>query len=184
LEGFGNDWSISRAKVPQEIAFPSGGRWKQTFSLSLSRRSQESSSSSSTRSADLSKDGHTRRILAALGDDIAALWSDATVQASLQKAEIALEEQPGFFLDQVSRITQEDYKPRPDDILKARVTTIGPEEHKIVAESGPDNSKVWTIYDVGGSRSQRGLCYLFDLLLCCVLSDLNHQLHGHSSSTM
>lgn len=34
------------------------------------------------------------------------------------------------------------------------MTTIGPEEHKIVAEHG--TAKHWTIYDVGGSRAQRG----------------------------
>ena len=44
----------------------------------------------------------------------------------------------------------------PEDVLKARVTTIGPEEHVIRAESGSERSKKWTIYDVGGSRSQRG----------------------------
>lgn len=92
----GEDWSVSKPNVLQEIAFPSGGRWKQTFSLSLSRRSEESSSGSSTRSADSSKDGQTRRILAALGEDITALWKDPTVQTFLQKAEIALEEQPGL----------------------------------------------------------------------------------------
>lgn len=43
-----------------------------------------------------------------------------------------------------------------EDVLKARVTTIGSEEHIIVAESGSDSSKRWTIYDIGGSRSQRG----------------------------
>lgn len=43
-----------------------------------------------------------------------------------------------------------------DDVLKARVTTIGPEEHTIIAESGSQKAKQWTIYDVGGSRGQRG----------------------------
>jgi guanine nucleotide-binding protein subunit alpha len=43
-----------------------------------------------------------------------------------------------------------------DDVLKARVTTMGPEEHVIRDERDPD-AKEWTIYDVGGSRSQRGM---------------------------
>jgi hypothetical protein len=43
-----------------------------------------------------------------------------------------------------------------DDVLKARVTTIGPEEHTIIAESGSQKAKQWTIYDVGGSQGQRG----------------------------
>lgn len=42
------------------------------------------------------------------------------------------------------------------DVLKARVATIGPEEHTIIAESGSQKAKQWTLYDVGGSRGQRG----------------------------
>ncbi len=49
----------------------------------------------------------------------------------------------------------------PEDVLKARVTTIGPEEHIIRAEGGSESSKKWTIYDVGGSRSQRGMRFLW-----------------------
>jgi len=90
-----------------------------------------------------------------LGEDIATLWKDRSVQQSLKAAEIALQEQPGFFLEQAARVTHENYRPRPDDILKARVTTTGPEEHIIIAESGLEKAKHWTIYDVGGARSQR-----------------------------
>lgn len=46
--------------------------------------------------------------------------------------------------------------PGLDDILKARVTTLGPEEHTVVAENGAEKSNTWTIYDVGGSTNQRG----------------------------
>ncbi|KAF8956308.1 guanine nucleotide binding protein, alpha subunit [Flammula alnicola] len=138
------------AKAP-EVSIRSGSGWRQAFSLT--RRSADSSGSS-TRS-DTSEDGQSRRILAALGDDIAKLWKDPAVQTLLKTAEIALEEQPGFFLDQAVRVTKEDYRPGPDDVLKARVTTLGPEEHTIIAESGREKSKQWTIYDVAGSRGQR-----------------------------
>lgn len=84
------------------------------------------------------------------------------------------------FLDDVSRVTAEKYRPTAGeffpclivcptdtlltpfvpwlaaDVLKARVTTVGPEEHVIRDEKDPD-AKEWTIYDVGGSRSQRGM---------------------------
>lgn len=46
-----------------------------------------------------------------------------------------------------------------EDVLKARVITTGPEEHVIRAEAASENSKEWTIYDVGGCRSQRGENY-------------------------
>ena len=45
--------------------------------------------------------------------------------------------------------------------MKARVSTIGPEEHIIVPENPSDASaKEWVVYDVGGSRSQRGKLFL------------------------
>lgn len=44
-----------------------------------------------------------------------------------------------------------------EDILRARVTTFGPVAHTIVAEGFSGRGKQWTIYDVGGSRNQRGM---------------------------
>lgn len=82
----------------------------------------------------------------------------------------------------------------PDDILRARVQTIGPEEHNLCIENGATTQSIstleliniillaiegardWKIYDVGGSRSQRGMLQvLFDSLN---LSQIYWQLHG------
>ena len=41
------------------------------------------------------------------------------------------------------------------------MTTTGPVEHTIVSESFSGREKQWTIYDVGGSRSQRGMATFF-----------------------
>ncbi|KAF9480954.1 G-alpha-domain-containing protein [Pholiota conissans] len=148
-----NQQTYNPAKAT-EVSLRSGTGWRQGFSLSSSK-SDDSSGSSSRSDTMVGEDGQSRRILAALGDEIATLWKDPYVQKALQAAEIGLQEQPGFFLDQAARVTKEDYRPRPDDVLKARVTTLGPEQHTIVAESGSQKSNTWTIYDVGGSRSQR-----------------------------
>lgn len=67
--------------------------------------------------------------------------------------------------------------------MKARVTTTGPEAHVIYDEKEIDsNAREWTIYDVGGSRSQRG-----ERLSCHIWpSALNEftQLRGLNSLTM
>ncbi|RDB16032.1 Guanine nucleotide-binding protein subunit alpha [Hypsizygus marmoreus] len=97
-----------------------------------------------------------RRTLAACAEDIISLWNDPIVQNVLWEREISLQEQPGFFLDEVTRVTHDSYVPTSSDILRARVTTIGPEEHHInVENNATGNAKEWIIYDVGGSRSQR-----------------------------
>ncbi|KAF9530040.1 guanine nucleotide binding protein, alpha subunit [Crepidotus variabilis] len=135
-------------KLPQEIAFPSNGGWKVNFTSMMGRGQSP---------FEANEGDQATRILTTLTNDMVALWKDQSVQMLLKQAEIRLDEQPGFFLDQIKRIAHEAYVPQPDDILKARVTTFGPEEHTIVVESGPDSSKEWTIYDVGGSRSQRAV---------------------------
>lgn len=81
-----------------EVSIPSGSSWRR----GLKRRSEDAltdESNASTGSytlAERSDDGQNRRILAALGDDMAALWTNRVVQQSLKSAEIALEEQPGL----------------------------------------------------------------------------------------
>ncbi|KAH6909516.1 guanine nucleotide binding protein, alpha subunit [Coprinopsis sp. MPI-PUGE-AT-0042] len=133
------------------MEYPSGYSWKKAIT---GRRSGSSGSAGLVGAT--SEFGQAARILAACGEDIVRLWEDLTVRNLLRAADIALEEQPGFFLDQAQRITDEDYRPQPEDVLKARVSTIGPEEHVIVPENPSDASaKEWVIYDVGGSRSQR-----------------------------
>ena len=76
------------------------------------------------------------------------------------------------FLDDAARIAQTDYEPtsgkmikfitgRPcllnrcsDDILRARVQTLGVEEHYLQMEATTNGQrKDWMIYDVGGHRS-------------------------------
>ncbi|KAK0480885.1 guanine nucleotide binding protein, alpha subunit [Armillaria novae-zelandiae] len=97
-------------------------------------------------------------ILEACVDDIQALWKAREVQCCLAERDISLVHQPGFFLEDVERISKQNYVPTSrntvEDILRARVKTIGPEEHRIPMDTGPEG-KHWIIYDVGGSRSQR-----------------------------
>lgn len=79
------------------------------------------------------------------------------------------------FLDDIDRIAKQEYLPSDDDILRARLRTVGIQEHKISLELGPERGQDWYIYDVGGSRSQRsawesffddGTCLNFRRLLC------------------
>jgi len=129
-----------------EVALRSSSGWK---GLLIGRRKAEGGFSAGK------SDDVNRRILAACAEDMTRLWKDPVVQKALRSREISLQEQPGFFLDDINRITRNDYIPSSVDILRARVTTIGPEEHYISVESASDTSRVWVIYDVGGSSSQR-----------------------------
>jgi guanine nucleotide-binding protein subunit alpha len=75
----------------------------------------------------------------------------------LRRRKVKLEESPGFFLDEVSRICAPDYFPSDDDVLRARLKTVGVSEYKFEMEApaGRDAGKEWCLIDVGGSRSLR-----------------------------
>ncbi len=72
----------------------------------------------------------------------------------------------------MARIASNDYSPTPVDILRARLETIGIEEHHISMETGEkvafeseltdadllevDMGQEWIFYDIEGSRSYKG----------------------------
>ncbi|EJD05576.1 G-alpha-domain-containing protein [Fomitiporia mediterranea MF3/22] len=97
----------------------------------------------------------TTAVLHSCRHDIMELWRDPTVREVLRKKKIRLEEQPGFFLNDLERVTSLKYMPSDDDVLKARLKTVGVSEHRFEMESGRESGTEWRIVDVGGSRSQR-----------------------------
>lgn len=94
-------------------------------------------------------------VLSACRDDIIMLWEDPVVQGVLKKRGVRLQDMPGFFLNDTARIATQNYEPTDDDIVRARLRTLGVEEHRFTMESGAYPGSEWYIYDVGGSRSVR-----------------------------
>ncbi|KAF5383149.1 hypothetical protein D9615_005013 [Tricholomella constricta] len=89
--------------------------------------------------------------------DMMMLWNDDIVREILIRKKVRLEELPGFFLNDLERVTSLRYMPTDDDVLKARLKTVGVSEYKFEMEvsAGRDSGTEWRIVDVGGSRSQR-----------------------------
>ncbi|KAH9916664.1 G-protein alpha subunit [Fomitopsis serialis] len=94
-------------------------------------------------------------VLAACRDDIIALWEDPVVRAVLKRRGVRLQDMPGFFLNDAARIATMGYDPTDEDIVRARLRTLGVEEHRFTMESGALPGSEWYIYDVGGSRNNR-----------------------------
>ncbi|KAI0296518.1 G-alpha-domain-containing protein [Multifurca ochricompacta] len=89
-------------------------------------------------------------------DDIAALWGDDDVRAALEERGVRLEDQSGFFLDDLYRIAHRGYEPTDDDVVRARLRTMGVQEYRFLFETGTHAGHEWIFYDVGGSRTHRG----------------------------
>ncbi|KDN34613.1 hypothetical protein RSAG8_12312, partial [Rhizoctonia solani AG-8 WAC10335] len=95
------------------------------------------------------------RIFADCVDYLIALWEDEAVQTALAKQRPSIRESPGFFMDDLARVAARGYMPSADDILRARIKTLGVQEHRVRFDRGPDKGLEWIIFDVGGARSQR-----------------------------
>jgi len=66
------------------------------------------------------------------------------------------------FLDDLNRIARRDYQPSDDDVVRARLRTLGVQEYRVNFEPstsifsggvGGDAGREWLLYDVGGSRT-------------------------------
>ncbi|KAG9310947.1 guanine nucleotide binding protein, alpha subunit [Chiua virens] len=88
-------------------------------------------------------------------EDMKNLWEDPVVQQILSDRKAHIEDNPGFFLNDIDRIAAADYEPSDDDIVRARLRTVGVQEHKFTIGEG--QGKEWIMYDVGGTRSSRAV---------------------------
>ncbi|KIK55033.1 hypothetical protein GYMLUDRAFT_62818 [Collybiopsis luxurians FD-317 M1] len=126
------------------------------------RSSEESASVNSGRpisagTLGLETSDEPQEVLNACRSDIMLLWADRGVKELLHRRKIRLEESPGFFLNDLERVTSLKYIPTDDDVLKARLKTVGVSEYRFRMEvsTGKETGTLWDIIDVGGSRSQR-----------------------------
>ncbi|KAH9933905.1 guanine nucleotide binding protein, alpha subunit [Fomitopsis serialis] len=162
-------WYYGRAS---EVSIRGGSGWK-----ALLRR-KRNATQVGARPDDLDK---ARQILHACRQDIAELWEHADVQRGLEAEDVVLRDQSGFFLDEALRVASADYEPTPQDILRARLQTIGVEQHTISVERFGQPSHRWLFYDVGGAKGQRASWVpFFDdvdaILFLCPMSAFNEVL--------
>lgn len=141
---FNNTLSPSRSHNELRV---NGYSWK---------RARETSSQDSPNEDDES----LARVLSACKEDMIQLWCDPVVRRIMKEYRVGMEEVSKYFLDELERIAVPNYKPTDDDILRARLKTVGVTEHVFTVRArllDRENTGAteFRIYDVGGSRSQR-----------------------------
>ncbi|EGO03512.1 hypothetical protein SERLA73DRAFT_175022 [Serpula lacrymans var. lacrymans S7.3] len=95
-------------------------------------------------------------IIASCKDDMKALWQDDAVQTELARGRIRLDDSAGFFLNDLDRLTVQDYEPTDDDVLRARLRTSGIQEYTLHFDTvSYEGARTWKMFDVGGSRTMR-----------------------------
>ncbi|KAH9989194.1 G-alpha-domain-containing protein [Russula vinacea] len=95
-----------------------------------------------------------QRVLFECRFDMMRLWASMRVREILALRRVRPEEESGFYLNDLDRVTGYNYVPTDDDVLKARLKTIGVSEYKFEMEAGDQRGTQWRIVDVGGSRFQ------------------------------
>jgi len=144
--------SSSHNRKGQEIFVRPGIGWHSAL-----LRGARSSRPASAGTTGLETPDDTQCVLDSFRTDMITLWRNPTVRAILQRRKVRLEEFPGFYLNDLERMTSLKYVPNDDDVLKARLKTVGVCEYKfhLEASAGSESGTEWRIIDVGGSRSQR-----------------------------
>ncbi|KAJ7874772.1 guanine nucleotide binding protein, alpha subunit [Mycena olivaceomarginata] len=144
------DDSPSPSSTLQEVSVHSAAPWKGAFSR-LMNNVRSSVDGPEVNEPQDSRDA--RQLLHACSEDMIRLWNDPTVKEVLKAHRLRLEDMAGFFLDSIERVTALSYEPTDDDILKARLKTLGVSEHHFNLKAGNLVPQSWIVYDVGGARS-------------------------------
>ncbi|KAN0092992.1 Guanine nucleotide binding protein (G-protein), alpha subunit [Tylopilus felleus] len=97
---------------------------------------------------------HVATMLDQFCEDIKFLWEHPVVRALISKRKLKLDEWSEFFLNNIACISAPGYVPSTDDILHARIQTMGVTEH-IFDVDIHGKSVSWHLFDVGGARGQR-----------------------------
>lgn len=124
-----------------------------------------------------------------LAQQIEALWKDPAIQASYLRAnELQLPDCASHFLNDIHRLAQPDYVPSKEDVLYARVRTMGIVETEFspVGET-KKRGELYRLFDVGGQRNERRKwIHLFDgvtaVIFCAALSEYDQTLFEDESS--
>ncbi|KAK2464826.1 hypothetical protein APHAL10511_003244 [Amanita phalloides] len=119
--------------------------------------------------------GDSAEPLISCREAITALWQDPIIQDMLNPRNIRLEESPGFFLNDVDRIASCNYQPTDDDVVQARLRTLGVQKSNFfwthdtgsAPRNNPPNTIAYTaghecrLYEVGGIRNSLAAWYPF-----------------------
>jgi len=113
-----------------------------------------------------------------LGEDVASLWQDPAIKDTYARSnEYQLNDSTSYYFDNIARISQPDYLPTEQDVLRSRVKTTG------VLETAFDvEDIIFRLVDVGGQRSERRKwihCFedVTAIIFCVALSEYDLKLY-------
>ncbi|KAJ3866194.1 guanine nucleotide binding protein, alpha subunit [Lentinula novae-zelandiae] len=174
---FGSEESQSSRQSSKEFSINSSNGWKSAFEKIRAMRAAARADGDAHALRRLQEtDDEIAEVIAGCRDDVKAIWEDPTVREMLSRGKTRVEDSAGFFLNDVDRIAVSNYEPTDDDVIRARLRTLGVQEYRFIFEHGRTAGQEWRLYDVGGTRSSRaawwpyfddGTSHLFHSALSC-----------------
>ncbi|KAF7336773.1 Guanine nucleotide-binding protein alpha-4 subunit [Mycena venus] len=134
--------------------FVRSGWQARTIDKALGKNSMKKASSESRGREGYMHEDDGDILLQDVGRMLSALKDDVRELGLIMKRKLKLDEWSEFFLKDITRIASPDYVPTTDDILHARIQTMGVAEHIFDVELH-GRSVTWHLFDVGGARGQR-----------------------------
>ncbi|KAI0749464.1 G-protein alpha subunit [Daedaleopsis nitida] len=135
----------------------SGGRFSFTGRSSIDNQKGVSEAELQAKKAQAEEDDLIAEVGAILSEsqgDIKELWELPAVKRLRDRRRLKLEEWADYFLNNIGRVSNSGYVPTTEDILHARIQTMGVAEH-VFDMSVHGRTVRWHLYDVGGARGQR-----------------------------
>ncbi|KAF5388888.1 hypothetical protein D9757_005036 [Collybiopsis confluens] len=127
-----------------------GLRWREF--LSSARRDSLFGRGTDAQMQD-SADADVAQILAGCREDMKSVWMNQTIRAILRKRRVDMENNAGFFLNDIDRIASSSYVPSDDDVVRSRLRTVGVQEYRIYVDLPNSNvykstpKREWVIHD-------------------------------------
>ncbi|KAK7055482.1 guanine nucleotide binding protein, alpha subunit [Favolaschia claudopus] len=143
----------------KEFSIHSTNGWKTALERLRAAKRRLSGGRSTPTNTSSNPEDELLAIIAASRDDMRSVWEDRLVREMLaRKKGPRVEEGAGFFLTDLDRIARTDYQITDDDIIRARLRTVGVQEYRVSSHSAGSE---WRMYDVGGTRSSRAVWYSY-----------------------
>ncbi|KAJ7454919.1 guanine nucleotide binding protein, alpha subunit [Mycena galericulata] len=147
-------------KREKEFSVHSTNGWKTALERFRAARRRSGEESGVLRKVRDMED-EVQGVIAGCREDIRSVWEDRIVREMLSRRKVRVEDSAGFFLNDVDRIARTDYQITDDDIIRARLRTVGVQEYRVTFEHGHSAGSEWRMYDVGGTRSSRAVWYSY-----------------------
>ncbi|KAL9710697.1 hypothetical protein Ac2012v2_006235 [Leucoagaricus gongylophorus] len=151
----------SGRRAPSEFSINSSNGWKSALDRFRKGPGNRPEAPNDNNKGKGSRDMEEEmaEIIVSCREDIKALWEDPTVGEALSRRKARIEDVPGFFLNDLERIAVKNYIPSDDDVIRARLRTLGVQEYRFIFDHGKTVGQEWRLYDVGGTRSSRAAWY-------------------------